>query len=241
MSTDSGERRYRPSDSELMAGEYVLRRLRTDEAAASVFLGETTAVIGNLYDEITPAFAANLADIDRRGHDQNGYFTIGKEVWVARRIATGELLGFEVITRKRGGSVKIGPTLILPSARGEHLATRIIVRLLQEYSRVGARKAYVTAPLSHNALSVIDFRDLGLRLEAMLQSQYREGAWERVAGRLLSTQPDPKVAIDLESPAAELGPIQIKTEIGTDQQSDFRRFVQEEMRNAYTDIDDAFA
>jgi hypothetical protein len=241
MSTESGDTRYLPPGSELATEEFVLRRLRTDEAATSVFLGEATAVIGNLYDEITLAFAANLADTDRRGCDPNGYFTIGKEVWVARRRATEELLGFEVITRKRGGSVKVGPTLILPSARGEHLATRIIGRLLEEYSRVGARKVYVTAPLSHDALSVIDFRDLGLRLEAVLRSQYREGAWERVSGRLLSIRQDPKVEIDLASLPVELSQLQVKTKIGTDQQPDFLRFVQEEMRKAYADIDDAFA
>ena len=241
MSIEAGHTRYLPPDSELVTEEFVLRRLRTDEAAASVFMGEATAVIANLYDEITPAFAANLADIDRQGCDPNGYFTIGKEVWVARRRATEELLGFEVVTRKRGGSVKVGPTLILPSGRGEHLATRIISRLLEEYSRVGARKVYVTAPLSHQALSVIDFRDLGLRLEAILRSQYREGAWERVSGRLLSICQDPNVEIDLASPLVEASQLEIKTNIEKDQQPDFLRFVQEEMRHAYADIDDSFA
>src|SRR6185437_13871690 len=126
---------YLPAGTEFQASGFILRRLRADSEAASLFLGEATSAIGALYDEITPAFAKNLVDIDRQGHDPNGYFSLGKEVWVARDTVTDELLGFEVITRKRGGSIKLGPTLVLASARGRGLAVRMIERLLEEYTR----------------------------------------------------------------------------------------------------------
>jgi GNAT superfamily N-acetyltransferase len=232
--------RYLPLGTDFESEGFVLRRLKHDFEAASLFLRETTSVIGALYDEITPEFAKNLIEIDRQGEDPNGYFSLGKEVWVAREASTAEILGFEVITRKRGGSIKLGPTLVLPKAQGRHLAVRMINRLIHEYALVGARKVYVTAPLVKDALSIIDFRDLQLRLEAILKSQYREGSWERVAGRVLRPAPAGGITPQLSIAPNTVAGVHITTGIDPGAETVFQQFLLASMIDEYDDIDESF-
>jgi GNAT superfamily N-acetyltransferase len=173
---------YTPT-REIITADVTLRRLRDAREHRDQFLELTTQAIGADYDEITPAFARNLTDIDDAGFDRHGYFSLGKEVWVAT--ANTALIGFEVITRKRGGSIKLGPTIIQPAARGKGYAGKIINNLISAYERSGVRKVYVTAPLSNDPTAILDFRDLHLTIEAFLRDHYRPRSIERVAGKLL--------------------------------------------------------
>lgn len=232
---------YRPTVNEVRSRSVVLTRLFADDrgGANDRFVEMATEIIGGSYEDITRRFALNIAEIDARGFDAFGYFTIGKEVWVARKPGSPEVIGFEVITRKRGGSIKLGPTLLSERFRKQGLAVKVIQTLLPQYTAAGARKVYVTAPLDHAATAALDLRSLGLQVEAILRRQYRDGGAERVFGRLLQTSQNrgipARVVTDPDGPS-----IDVVRGLASLDLKEFQSFVLSAMADAYDDIDDSF-
>lgn len=242
MISEALKTKYLPAETSLSDSGLKLTRLfmEADPAVSESFQSLAAGIIGGAYDEITDRFAKNLVEIDARGFDENGYFTIGKEIWVARIASTDEVIGFEVITRKRGGSIKLGPTLLLPQFRGRHFARDIINLLLDSYAKAGARKVYVTAPLSHEAANALDFHSLGLSVEGILRSQYRSQSSERVFGRLLR----PLALYTIEAnvwvrPESSEG-ITVKRGIQALAPAEFISWIMEKMAAGYGDIDESF-
>ena len=236
------DKKYLPDISSLKKDGFILDRLQPNSSIEQLFIQETTRIISASYDEIDRSFAKNIARINQLGADPYGYFTLGKEVWVIRDELTSQLIGFEVVTRKRGGSIKIGPTIVLPSQRGKGYASRFIEVLLQEYQQAGARKVYVTAPLHHISTAGLDFKYLGFRLEALLNSHYKEGQPERVAGRLLVSRNTPPrkstVGIPEDQHTAAIPTIFLG--MGHFSREDLIKYVVTTMQNCYDDIDDTF-
>jgi hypothetical protein len=225
------------------SSDFVLKRIKNCPEYHTVFIQSVTEAIENDYAEITDSFARNLIKVDGDGYDKFGYFTLGKEVWVISEKSTGIFLGFEVITRKRGGSIKIGPTFLQPEARHKGYATKVIELLCVEYAALGARKVYVTAPSGHKSTAVLDFYYLKLSLEAILSNHYKIGSAERVCGRFLSkktkvTSLRPRVEFNQEAP----GTLLLGTNnLGGVSDKVFSEFIINEMKPNYDDIDSDFA
>lgn len=160
------------------------KRLREIPSLQEKFIFFVTDSIKNNYDEIDENFAKRLIEIDNIGYDEYGFFTLGKDIWVC--FYDDVPIGFEVITRKRGGSIKLGPTYLKPEYRGKGLASKMIEKLCTKYIEQGIRKVYVTAPINNYSTAVLDYKKLNMKLEAILCKNYSEKSSDRVCGRLFN-------------------------------------------------------
>jgi len=169
-------------DEMIVLQNFRLTRLRNYPDYFDLFIEKVTSSIESYYDEITSDFAHNLLNIEIEGKDPNGFFTIGKDIWVAISNDDNRIIGFEVITRKRGGSIKLGPTFMEKDIRNHGYASEMIEGLIAEYKSHGFRKIYVTAPLSHKSTAVLDYCKLKFKLEAILCRHYAINSSDRVCG-----------------------------------------------------------
>lgn len=179
------ERLEMPLLKQVKGNSIVIKRLRDYPEYTEKFERSITKAIGKEYDEISASFAQNLVKIDRMGFDEYGFFTLGKDVWIIFDKDEECLLGYEVITRKRGGCIKLGPTYIEPSQRGKGYAIQAIRELINVYKDLGVRKVYVTAPLGNQGTVSLDFQHLSFKLEALLHKHYSDKGSERVCGKFI--------------------------------------------------------
>ena len=235
-----------PKECEIEFNDLRLVRLKCDPKYENIFIKNTTISIKDTYDEITKDFARNLVKVDRLGYDPVGYFTIGKEVWLAFTKSGSDFVGCEVVTRKRGGCIKIGPTYIGPNMRGRGYAEQMINALCRSYRAVGARKMYVTVPLNNAPTAVLDFQKLRLRMEALLSRHYHTKSSERVCGKFLEDSRDvesstpPRLELSLANNTSANASIEInnlQTELPL---SLLSNFIRTNMSHYYDDIDDDF-
>lgn len=113
-----------------------------------------------------------------------------------------QLIGFSVLTYKRGGSVKTGPTMFFESHRangyGQIFRHALDKRLRQEKQR----KVYCTSTVTNREVIGYLLRS-DYRIECQLQSHY--GMFdELVFGKLLA--PETKLPLDYKFPAATRAP-----------------------------------
>lgn len=155
-----------------------LRRIRRSEHAKYIKL--VTQEIAPKYDDITKQFAQSILRSQRLGYDPNGILTVRKEV-MAIENANHALIGFTTFTHKLGGSVKTGPTVLLPGKRklGWGSATRAAIAEKARLERI--RKLYCTCPDWDVAAATYLLR-AGYRIEAHLASQYTRRNGEFVFG-----------------------------------------------------------
>jgi predicted transcriptional regulator/RimJ/RimL family protein N-acetyltransferase len=158
-----------------------LRGIRSQEHLAySSFVQDE---ISRYYDEIDESFAQSNLDTATQGHDPFALLTARKEVLAVERV-DGALLGFSTLTFKIGGSVKSGPTILLPEHRGRGYGTQIRILLEERASSQGARKIYATAPdISDRVLNYL--LKSGMLVEAHLRAQYSARHGELILGRIL--------------------------------------------------------
>lgn len=240
------ERRYLPAVRALPLGEFVAKRISdcSTEIRAE-FVAEATRVISGEYAEITTSFAEALVRSDALGTDPFGYFTLAKDVW-ALLDSDGRACAFEVITRKRGGSMKLGPTLVAASRRRHGLATLLIQGLIDAYARAGVRKVYVTAPVTDSATLSLDLERLNFSIEAVLCDQYGAGHHERVAGKLLSSGGQnastvPRVVrVPPTTHDARWERVESNTLLVQQEAEEIQSLILEEMTLAYSDIDEGY-
>ena len=163
-----------------------IKRLRDFPIYYEDFVTFVTNSIKGNYDEIDETFAKRLIEIDKKGFDEYGFFTLGKDIWIC--FYNDVPVGFEVITRKRGESIKLGPTYLLPEYRGKGFAKEMIEQICDEYVKNGTRKIYVTAPISNYSTAVLDYSKLNLKLEAILCKNYSKNSSDRVCGKIFYTK-----------------------------------------------------
>lgn len=173
--------------NDIKTSRCILKRLKKFPEYNEKFVEFVIKSIENNYDEINNSFANRLIEIDNLGYDSHGYFTMGKDIWLC--FYNDKPIGFEVITRKRGGSIKLGPTFLLLEYRGNGFAKEMILSLCNVYKENGARKVYVTAPLDNYSTAKLDYCGLTLKLEAILCKNYSENSSDRVCGELLEASP----------------------------------------------------
>jgi predicted transcriptional regulator len=133
------------------------------------------------YDEIDASFAESILRTHELGYDPVGHFTLRKTIL---RIIYGSLpIGYCVVTEKRGGSIKIGPTILEEQWRGQGIGTYVRSLLATAYVKNGVRKAYST--VADNKIE--SYRYLvksGYSVEAHLRQHYSSDHGELVFGQL---------------------------------------------------------
>jgi len=159
-----------------------LEPIRDGHRAA--FIKNVTALVSANYDGITADFARNLLRVHDLRHDDKGFLTVSKVVLSAMDQG-GQLVGFTVLTEKRGGSAKTGPTFLLPQFQEKGLG-RALRAAVEELARARlVRKLYCTVP----ATSIAAIRHLlrtGYRVEAHLERHYTVRHGELVFGKVLA-------------------------------------------------------
>jgi hypothetical protein len=142
------------------------------------------------YDEVDVDFPRSILDSVDRGVDRFGYFTQRKRLFVAR--LDGRAVAFSVASYKRGGSVKMGPTVVCAGLRrkGVGLAFR---RRVEEIilADPAVRKLYLTLSTGNLRTMLFNLR-LGYQVEGVLRGQYREGSHELVMGRIRDPRSAPR-------------------------------------------------
>ncbi|HEX5720840.1 MAG TPA: GNAT family N-acetyltransferase [Thermoanaerobaculia bacterium] len=113
-----------------------------------------------------------------------GYFTLRKTIWKAVD-EHGAAIGFTVVTEKRGGSVKFGPTLVAPTHRSQGIGRSLRKAAEGHYAALGFRKAYSTTHLK-NIPGIYYLTAIGYRIEAHCRSHYQQGVDELILGKQLS-------------------------------------------------------
>jgi predicted transcriptional regulator/GNAT superfamily N-acetyltransferase len=139
--------------------------------------------IGPNYEDIDATFADSIIRTHEAGVDSIGFFTQAKHI---HRIvaADGKLHGFTTTTLKGGGSVKTGPTILLPDHQGHGVGQQTRIAIDRWARSQGARKVYCTAPAS--SPSVIKYLlSSGHRVEAHLRRHYASDHDELVFGKML--------------------------------------------------------
>lgn len=215
-----------------------IKRLKDFPNYQNDFITLVTNSIKNDYEEIDQNFAKRLIEIDKMGFDEYGFFTLGKDIWLA--FYDDIPIGFEVITRKRGGSIKLGPTYISSKYRGKGFATEMIDRICKKYVKNGIRKVYVTAPISNYSTAILDYSKLNLKLEAILCKNYSKSSSERVCGKVFTNRNnDDKLVIRVNQGTKLLTKI-FKNELMKINFKTLNDFVCKNMQNYFNDIDITF-
>ena len=206
------------------------------------FIQEIVRYISPIYDEIGKTFAFTLLNIFRKGYDEYGYFTLAKDIWVLKDVYTRNVAAYEVVTRKRGGSIKIGPTIVLPQYQRKGLARKIILLLEEHYTKMGCRKIYATSPINHLGAAALDYNGLGWKTEAIMMHQYRVGEAERVAGKLLKniSLPSPKIQSEYDELLIDQQDLVIKVGLKEEEEQQFIDMIIQLMPQHYDDIDESF-
>lgn len=220
-----------------------LKRLKYHPEYNDDFVSSVANDISTLYDETTIAYAKRLIEIDCNGLDDVGYFTLGKDIWIILEKETNKLVGYEVITRKRGGSIKLGPTYIKSEFRGKGFASKCDLALFDLYANSGARKVYLTAPITDLSSAKLDFKKLGLKLEAVLHKHYSTNFSERICGKFLNNELNTNEMLDIETVKTGERIIDKITlnEIDDKYLASLTELIVKNMSENYDDIDENFA
>jgi predicted transcriptional regulator len=184
------------------------------------------------YDDIDKSFIDHIIDCTQKGVDPNGYFTVRKDLFVITHRT--EKVGFTVITEKRGGSIKTGPTILLPRFRYQGIGELIRKRIEAEGFRKGARKIYCTCNAQDRAVLKYLLKS-GMHIEAHLYHQYRNNSSEIVLGKMLSQTVKQHCAINRN----HIKIVEIRDDLGS-YLSLFKNFLLRYFETFYLSIDAAF-
>lgn len=134
-----------------------------------------------LYPNSTEKSANSIIEKHKLGIDPDGYFTIRKTLW--KGISNeDETIAFSVISEKRGGSIKFGPTIVNKSKRGKGIGASFRSLIENEYSSRGFRKSYSTTNLT-NLPAILYILKIGYKIELHLKNHYSKNADELVLSK----------------------------------------------------------
>lgn len=225
-------------NNEIDLEKLTIKRLKYFPIYQNNFITFITNSIKDSYDEIDENFAKRLIEIDKMGYDEYGFFTLGKDIWIVFYDETP--IGFEVITRKRGGSIKLGPTYLLPEYRGKGFAKVMIEIICDKYIKDGIRKVYVTAPISNYSTAVLDYSKLNFKLEAILCKNYSKNSSERVCGKIFNVKNNnEKMCVRVKQGSKLIKKI-VKNRLSEIDFEKLNDFVYNNMRYYFNDIDRTF-
>lgn len=142
--------------------------------------------ISPLYPNSTLKTAESIIQKHLLGTDPNGYFTKRKTIWKGI-LENNELVAFTVISEKRGGSIKFGPTMVSKSCRGKGIGSSFRRLVEEEYSSKEYRKAYSTTNL-YNLPAILYILKIGYKIELHLKSHYSKIDDELVLSKNIDKQ-----------------------------------------------------
>ena len=209
----------------------VSERIRPEEAA--LFRSLLLDSLPTHYDEVD---ASSILATARAGTDRNGYFTTTKRLFVGR--IGGQAQAFTVASYKRGGAVKMGPTVVLPGLRRTGLGTafrRLVEdRILDDQA---VRKLYLTVT-SGNTRTLLFNLGLGYQVEGVLAGQYRKGSPELVMGKVVRGGRISDLPYTRRLTTAPAGQVRI-TDVAPGAQ-ELEAYLTPRMRDGFSDIDASF-
>lgn len=185
------------------------------------------------YEDVDASFGQSIVTTHLLGYDPVGHFTKTKTIY---KVTYDDLrIGYTVVTEKRGGSIKIGPTVLYEGWRGLGIGTHLRSIISREYAARHFRKAYST--VADNKID--SFRYLvksSYSVEAHLRYHYSAGHGELVFGQLLGPSSFGRLA---EPRMETVGRVHI------DHQTDGRRaqvqdFLLRGMADAFSGVDSSF-
>ncbi len=196
--------------------------------------------IGKHYDEIDETFPESILRTHFLGYDPYGYFTRRKTIWGLYK--STELIGFVVVTEKRGGSIKLGPTILREDYQGRGLGNLLWDFVEKTYSIRGFHKAYTTWPALR--LDVYKFvMRRGYSIEAYLKRHYTKKHDELVAGKILIRVNNSQRKLPLKMFSEKKKPHRIaflQKNVDSALLTSLTRFLIKNMSSDYTDIDEVF-
>ncbi|GAA2405420.1 hypothetical protein GCM10010420_36460 [Streptomyces glaucosporus] len=193
------------------------------------------AELPHFYDEVDPSFPRSLMYTARLGSDDYGYFTLRKRIFVARRDRVP--IGFTVATYKRGGSVKMGPTVTVAELRRTGIGTRFRGAVEAEIARdPRIRKLYLTISGSNDRTLLFNL-GLGYQVEGVLRGQYRAGQDEVVLGRIVRPAGEAAVGRN-QIPAGSGRAPEVRQ--GTVDPDRLAEFMLRRMRSGFAGVDHSF-
>ncbi len=144
----------------------------------------STTFVPDVYDDIDSTFIDHIVEAHAKGRDPYGYFTLEKTVYAL--LKDDSVVGYTVTTRKRGKSVKFGPTVLEKQWRHHGLGPRFRTRIDSSLRSDGIRKTYSTIP--ETGESVFSYLiKAGYNVEAHMRRQYNENHSELVFGKVLNS------------------------------------------------------
>jgi len=219
------------SDSGSPEPELTSRFLKSEEEAEFRKL-VTGSKVPELYEEIDNRFVDHIIESHNQGKDPYGYFTLKKDVFTL--LVDDEVAGFTVATRKRGHSVKYGPTILKEEFQGEGFGPQFRTSLDAKLQEEGVKKTYSTIPEhAENAYKYL-IRS-GYSIEAHLEKQYSPDHGELVFGKVLSNG-----SSEIDSMPSRSTVDDFEITRGSERFDGFRRFVTQRMARWYDGIDGDF-
>jgi hypothetical protein len=230
---ESGERvrercRTRANDGDSMLD---FRPMVSDEEDHFRSLFSTT-FIPDEYDDIDSTFIDHIVESHNKGRDPYGYFTLEKTVYTL--LIDESVAGYTVTTRKRGNSVKFGPTVLAKRWRHQGLGPQFREHVDTALRTDGIRKTYSTIP--ETGTSAFNYLiNAGYNIEAHMRRQYTEDHHELVFGKVLNGG-DPPQEIDLDREQSH----QLEYTVGSAAFDGFSNFVISSAAQWHDEINEEF-
>jgi len=145
------------------------------------FFSET---IIDLYPDSTLKTAESIIEKHKLGFDNKGYFTKSKTIWKGLD-EFGNVVAFTVVSEKRGGSIKFGPTMVDKEKRKQGIGSTFRSLVENHYRNLGYRKAYSTTNLKNYA-GIYYILKIGYKVELHLKNHYSKTEDEIVLSKMLN-------------------------------------------------------
>ncbi|MDR2652368.1 MAG: hypothetical protein LBC68_08670 [Prevotellaceae bacterium] len=128
--------------------------------------------------------AESIIEKHKLGVDNNGYFTKKKTIWKGLD-ESNNIVAFTVVSEKRGGSIKFGPTIVDKTKIRQGIGSNFRLLVENYYQNLGYRKAYSTTNIK-NYPAIYYILKIGYKIELHLQKHYSKYSDELVLSKMLN-------------------------------------------------------
>ena len=137
-----------------------------------------------LYPSSTQKTAESIIAKHKLGIDNEGYFTKKKTIWKGMD-ENKNIIAFTVVSEKRGGSIKFGPTMVIQDKRNRGVGSAFRLVVETYYKNKGCRKAYSTTNIK-NYSAIFYALKIGYKIELHLRKHYSRISDEVVISKMLN-------------------------------------------------------